>query len=129
MTEAANRLGAALEARRIQLGMSKAELARRAHISESYVYKAISGTVQLGQDACRRLDGALGWPTGTIEEIVAGGEPPADAVSDPDRLARLEAQLARHDTDLAAVNVAVDQLCDEIARLTGLLRGLADGGK
>jgi transcriptional regulator with XRE-family HTH domain len=116
VNDPASRVGQSIEGRRLQLGMSKAELARRAHLSESTVHKAISGSLQLGEDSLRKLDGALGWPTGTLEAVLDGADPPPDAVSDPDRLARLEARLDRLAADLAAAHTALDRVLDLLGK-------------
>lgn len=127
MTDTDDPVAVAIEGRRVQLGMSKAELSRRAHLAESTVHKAISGHLQLGSDSLRKLDVALGWPTGTLSGVLAGGDPPPDAVSAPDRLARLEKHLAGHDADLAAMSATVEQMRSELGRLTEMLRDLTDG--
>ena len=125
----------ALETRRIQLGMSKAELARRAKVSESLIYKAVAGTVHVGDDSSARIDEALGWPTGTLAAVAADEiTPPADAVSSPDRLARVEGSVDEARIDLAETRSIIDQLrnlideqgqaISEQEQAIGQLRGL-----
>ena len=117
----------ALESRRIQLGMSKAELARRAKVSESLIYKAVAGTVHVGDDSSARIDEALGWPTGTLAAVAAGDiTPPADAVTSPDRLVRVESQMEELRIDLADTRAALDTLRQAFDELVGLVDKVAD---
>jgi transcriptional regulator with XRE-family HTH domain len=120
----------ALESRRIQLGMSKAELARRAKVSESLIYKAVAGSVHVGDDSSARIDEALGWPTGTLQAVAAGDiTPPEDAVTSPDRLLRAESHVDELRIDLADTRASLDvarQKIDGLAEDLGHMRSLVD---
>lgn len=108
----------AINQRIAQLGMSKAEVARRANISESLLHKTLSGKHKMGGDSARRVDVALGWPTGTLQAVLDhDAAPPTDLLSGPDRLQHLEEDVAALRSDIATVVTLVQQLVDDLARL------------
>ena len=65
------RFAANLRAKRHELGMTQAELSRKAKIALSYVGRLEAGTSSPGIDLLDRLAGALGVRP---EELLAGGE-------------------------------------------------------
>jgi transcriptional regulator with XRE-family HTH domain len=106
------RAGEALERRRKEIGISKALLARRAEVDQSTIYKAINGE-RRGPDTYEKLDGALGWPAGTLIGIAYGGEPPADLRTDMDRLRSVERDVADMREDLRSMRAALNKLLDQ----------------
>ena len=127
MDDDLRRYSDALESRRIQLGMSKAELARRSKVSESLIYKAVAGTVHVGDDSSARIDEALGWPTGTLQAVAAGEmTPPTDLVTAPDRLERLERQVDEARRELDEYKAVIESLNEMHADIAQVLRLTAD---
>lgn len=83
--EIVQRFARRLRELRLSRGMTQADLAHRAHITASYVWRLESGGAAPGIDLVDRLAKALGAGVG---ELVVGDEPPAT-------LAVLQAQ-AKH---------------------------------
>jgi transposase-like protein len=106
------RAGKAVDARIIARGAKIRAVARQAGIDPSTLWKLRRGHGQLLSPQLRtRIDGALGWPAGTIDRIANDPNylPPADPdPADPDRLEVIERQLAE----------ALERL-DRLSRLLG----------
>jgi hypothetical protein len=97
--------------RRIKdLGSTNKAIANRADIDTSSLYKLRKGQ-DVSDDLRRRVDVAVRWPEGTLERIAHDPtfSPPSDALTDPERMARLEARFE----ELAET---VQRLAQEIER-------------
>jgi hypothetical protein len=89
-------VGDAIERRIEDLGISKVEVARRAGIDPSSLWKARTGRgAELSPAMRARIDRALRWPAGTIDAVHDGDDPPSDVLTDTERLDRVEDELAR----------------------------------
>lgn len=77
MTADAGRgLGLAVDAARLDLGLSKQDLARIARVGRSTVADLINRGKVPGREATRgRIEAALGWTAGSFAEVLDGGEP------------------------------------------------------
>ena len=112
-------LAAAINQRIAKMGMSKTEVARRAHVSPSLLHKTLGGQHKMSEDSARKLDVALGWPTGTLLAILEhGADPPVDLLSDPDRLQHLESEFAELRRDVVELTAAVQSLVDDVRQRT-----------
>lgn len=72
------RLGRALRAARERQGLSQAELAERAAVSTKSVQDAEAGRVPKRRMpyTLAPIAKALGWPSGAVDAVLAGAEPP-----------------------------------------------------
>lgn len=89
------RLDHAIEARTIELGISYVELAVRAGLSEISIRNLRKGRANFRARNLRKLEIALGWTAGSIEAVLAGGDPtvePAQAAISADDLVQLIAE-------------------------------------
>lgn len=81
-------VGAAIAARIHQLGLTKAQAAREAGLSETSLtaYMRERPIKRVGKSAglCR----ALGWPTDAVDRMLDGGEPPTAVAEGPRDLGR-----------------------------------------
>jgi transposase-like protein len=88
-------VGQQVDKRIRELGATKAAVARRAGVDTSTLWKVRAGHGdEVSERTMARIDKALRWPAGTIVAIRGGQEPPSEVLSDPDRLDRLEEELA-----------------------------------
>jgi transcriptional regulator with XRE-family HTH domain len=96
-----------------QLGLSKAEVARRSGLSESTIYKLTTERTALAPSNLSKVDRALDWPAGTLLKVGAeGAEPPSDVSTDPSRLKAVEDRLADFQVRLDLLAGLVEQLVD-----------------
>lgn len=65
-------VGAAIDARRVALSMTKAELIRAAKVSDKTLDGYISGRPIVREDKARELLVALSWPADAFDRIAAG---------------------------------------------------------
>jgi transcriptional regulator with XRE-family HTH domain len=100
----------ALEGRRTKIGMTKAELARRAHVSESLIYKILKGQ-PISARTSARIDVALGWRSGTLWAVAHEGIDPPDDPTAPDRIIRLERDMV----ELRATIIELRELIEQLA--------------
>ncbi|GAA3222964.1 helix-turn-helix transcriptional regulator [Actinocorallia longicatena] len=75
MSEPHERLDQAMEARRLDLRLSWAQLARDADISPQALRAIRRGEYRPSKLTARDLDDALKWQRGSVETVLAGGEP------------------------------------------------------
>jgi hypothetical protein len=74
MTPERERLKAAVDARTVELRLRLREVASRAHMSEPNLYRIRTGET-ITRAAKIALEEALEWEPGSIDAILAGGEP------------------------------------------------------
>lgn len=94
-----NRLDLAMDARRLSLNLEWRDLAKAAGVS----YETLRALRRAGNAAPltkRRVEEALHWTPGSIDEVLAGGQPtlaipPSPTSDDVDELTALRAQLDR----------------------------------
>jgi transcriptional regulator with XRE-family HTH domain len=95
------------------LHIDQAELVRRAGVSDPIIRAMESGDV--GPKGPRhttiyKVERALGWAEGSIDQILDGGEPTLlEEVSSPDAATSLETTVERLGQMLAALDVRLDQ--------------------
>jgi transcriptional regulator with XRE-family HTH domain len=98
VTEPYERLDEALEERRVDLDLTWRELADAARMSEPALRAIRRGTYAPSTRTRRRLERAIGWQQGSIDAVLAGGEPttvdPLEALND-DELRLLREAIAR----------------------------------
>jgi transcriptional regulator with XRE-family HTH domain len=88
-------VGQQVDRRITELGMTKAAVARRAGVDTSTLWKVRTGRGdEVSERTVERIDKALRWPAGTIKAVRQGQDPPTAVLTDPDRLDRLEDELA-----------------------------------
>jgi transcriptional regulator with XRE-family HTH domain len=88
-------VGQQVDRRITELGMTKAAVARRAGVDTSTLWKVRTGSgAEVSKRTLERIDKALRWPAGTITAVRNGQDPPTAVLTDPDRLDRLEDELA-----------------------------------
>lgn len=137
-----------IDSRRIELGMSKAELYRSSRVSEKTMMKMRDDGVPLATDAKRAsLCYALGWTSDSIERILRGDEPQVlpgsrlgnggDMADDPglpqlgpdtraalDKLAAIAAAMAQAEAHLAEVDERLAGIESALAEDRALLDSL-----
>ncbi|AFM20638.1 hypothetical protein Mycch_6038 (plasmid) [Mycolicibacterium chubuense NBB4] len=75
MSELGNRLGAAVDGARLDLGLSKIDLAKLARVGRSTITDLINRGKIPARDVTRaRIEAALGWTPGSFELVLAGAE-------------------------------------------------------
>jgi transcriptional regulator with XRE-family HTH domain len=85
MQQDIERLGAYVEARRKELGLSQADLAGRGGPSDTTISKIELGrATRILPKTARELDLALRWAAGSSEAIMTGGEPSLAGSASPD---------------------------------------------
>ncbi len=127
------RVAEQVKARREDLGLTQRELAAAVGTTDRYISaieRAERDTYQ--QKTLRAIARALGWQSGSIDLILAGGDPvpaaePAESLSIEDRVAALE-------VELAALRQIVDRERDErrariSARVERSAAGAPSGGR
>lgn len=62
-------VGRTLRARREDLDLTQAALALRAHIEDATLRRIERGVTRPHPDTRRRLESALAWPVGTLDEV------------------------------------------------------------
>lgn len=76
MTNPGRRLGLTVDAARLDLGLSKQDLARVARVGRSTVADLINRGKVPGREATRgRIESALGWTAGSFGAVLGGGDP------------------------------------------------------
>ena len=75
VTDPREALGAAIKARRLALNLSVNAAAKAARIDRATWTAAETGTRQTEAYNAGRIERVLGWAAGSIEAILAGGEP------------------------------------------------------
>lgn len=84
MTPDRERLKAAIDLRAAGLGLFLREVASRAHMDGSNLYRIRTGENELTTSACIAIEEALQWERGSIQAILDGGEPtPAEGAATP----------------------------------------------
>lgn len=119
MSEPYERLDRAMEERRLALRMSWAQLARSADISPQALRSMRRGEYRPSRLTARALDEALEWELGSVEAILAGGEPVLERgqVVKPSPLGEL-IEGARRRTDLGSLAEAEEAaIVDDWLRL------------
>lgn len=76
--DAWRRLGRALKEARERKGLSQGELATRAGVAIKSVQSAEAGTVPKSRmpQSLSPIAQAVGWPAGSVDSVLSGGEPP-----------------------------------------------------
>ncbi|WP_082691779.1 helix-turn-helix transcriptional regulator [Mycobacterium sp. IS-1556] len=76
MTDPGHRLGAAVDAARLDLGLSKMDLAKIARVGRSTITDLINRGKIPGREVTRgRIEAALGWTPGSFATVLGGAEP------------------------------------------------------
>lgn len=83
MTPDRERLKAAIDARAAELGLRYREVASRAHMTESNLFRIRTGEIELSNAARIALEDALEWERGSMQAILDGGQPTLAAPSVP----------------------------------------------
>lgn len=114
-------LGVVVRERREALGLTKSELARRAHVTRSTLHEIETGQRSFLQaHTYLALDDALEWAAGTLRRRVSGEpDPPADPPSPIERLAAEILLAVQALTEMLRENHR--QQCDLQARLLKML--------
>ena len=97
-----------IDARRTELGMSKADLYSRTGISESTFRKMAQGVPLVRAENATKIGLALGWPVDWLDSA-GRGEQPQPASSGGDSLDRLQALVAE-------LTERVERLADRVAQ-------------
>ena len=114
----------AIDARRITLGMSKADLYERSGVSEATFRKMASGVPLARPDKVAAVERALGWEPGSVANILDGHEP-VIAVSLPDGDGQLDG-LRSQVVELAQLVTALaEQVAEQGAAIVQLRADLA----
>lgn len=100
------RFSKALRTRRHAAGMTQAELARRAHVTTSYVTRLERATSAPGIDLVDKLAQALGC---TVSDLLPEADPPDQTAVLKDQVRRLSEQLAA-DSDAVTLSLAAQLL-------------------
>jgi hypothetical protein len=76
LTDPGRRLGLTVDAARLDLGLSKQDLAKIARVGRSTVTDLINRGKVPGREVTRgRIEAALGWTAGSFEAVMGGAEP------------------------------------------------------
>lgn len=76
MSDPGHRLGAAVDAARLDLGLSKMDLAKIARVGRSTITDLINRGKIPGREVTRaRIEAALGWSPGSFATVLDGAEP------------------------------------------------------
>lgn len=76
MSDPGLRLGAAVDAVRLDLGLSKADLAKIAGVGRSTIAALINRGKIPGREGTQgRIEAALGWAPGSFATVLSGAEP------------------------------------------------------
>lgn len=106
---------AAIEDRRVDLGMSQDDLARTAEISMSTLQRVLRGHAPLPKTA-RAIERALGWERGSLDDVGDGNAPRllADQTTD---VAEDEMSLEELRATVTALSDSVDKLRAQLERM------------
>ncbi len=77
-TAALERLGRLVRQRRMALGINRDVASHRAGFSRE-TWRKIEGGEKVSDYSLARAERVLGWPPGTIDGVLEGGDPPMDA--------------------------------------------------
>lgn len=88
--EIVQRFSRALRTRRLAAGMTQAELARRSHVTTSYITRLERATSAPGIDLVAKLAQALGC---TVSDLLTEADPPDHTAVLQDQVRRLSEQL------------------------------------
>lgn len=115
--EAHKRLGTIVKRERLRRRMTQRTFGELAGVSNQTLIAVEKGEPPVKPRSLWLVESALGWPAGTVDQILEGGEPPTvEHVSIPDALEEeqdsdsVEAQLARMNTLLSTLNDKIDRL-------------------
>jgi hypothetical protein len=76
LTDPGRQLGLAVDAARLDLGLSKQDLAKIARVGRSTVTDLINRGKVPGREVTRgRIEAALGWTAGSFEAVMSGAQP------------------------------------------------------
>lgn len=76
MNDPGRQLAAAVDAARLDLGLTKADLAKIARVGRSTIDGLINRGMVPGREVTRgRIEAALGWASGSFARVLAGAEP------------------------------------------------------
>lgn len=76
MADASLQLGKAVDRARLDMGLSKLDLARVAKVGRSTIAELINrGKLPMRPGTRQRIEAALGWAEGSFEAVLDGGEP------------------------------------------------------
>jgi hypothetical protein len=76
LTDPGHQLAAAVDAARLDLGLTKADLAKIARVGRSTIDGLINRGMVPGREVTRgRIEAALGWTSGSFASVLAGAEP------------------------------------------------------
>jgi hypothetical protein len=86
MTSPHDRLDDAMDARRLDLDLRWREVADRARLNEATLRAIRVGRNKPSQLAKRRIEEALQWASGSVDAVMAGGEPKPLKAAESDRI-------------------------------------------
>ncbi|MEO2091575.1 MAG: helix-turn-helix transcriptional regulator [Gemmataceae bacterium] len=95
-----------LRTRRLSAGMTQAELARRSHVTTSYITRLERATSAPGIDLVDKLAQALGC---SVSELLPEADPPDQTAMLKDQVRRLSEQLAA-ESDAVTLSLAAQLL-------------------
>lgn len=134
MSEDWKRVGRAIEARRRELRLSKAEVQRLARVSQPTLDGYLAGAPIRWPDKARGLCEALRWTPDSIDRLAGGGDAISQEATFDDLEHRLMKQLRSSNDELSArlqrQEAVVDELTtqvEELHRLLGDLRAALRG--
>lgn len=121
MDDARRQLSAEMNAARLRLGIKWTDVAMRARMSVQNLLRIRKGEIAVTEDAAYGLERALDWRHGSIEAILAGGEPTLDEPElepvDPAIQALLDDAYDRARQQGRTHKQAMERMRAEIARL------------
>lgn len=115
------RAGAAFAARRVEVGLSQRELARRKVITAANLIAFEKGRSWPREKTRAKMEAAVSWPPGTLARLGAGGKAPDSAAIDLNGSAIETANMIGGAVQIAGLSGVVRLATDQIlARIAGL---------
>jgi len=115
------RAGAAFAARRVEVGLSQRELARRKVITAANLIAFEKGRSWPREKTRAKMEAAVSWPPGTLARLGAGGKAPDSAAIDLNGSAIETATMIGGAVQIAGLGGVVRLATDQIlARIAGL---------
>lgn len=127
-------LGEAIEARRLELGLSPGQFAERADLTAQGLAPIRKGYRRNYQTKLKvGVARALGWPMDAVDRLLAGEDPAGfDTIPDvstegvSERLMRsYEERMDQQDVDLAAIEREVAELRDAVREVREIVRSIS----